>query len=129
MNEELAKIIKKYRDSPEFSSTVWNDVNARGLSGDTMLHAAVVRTDRADVAQLISLGADVNAIGDLGNTPLHEAASRGLVEIILKLVAAGAMTTSKNEFGQTPIDLARFMRSDKSLKNTLRALNGRSSRR
>jgi ankyrin repeat protein len=81
------------------------------------------------VAQLISLGADVNAIGDLGNTPLHEAASRGLVEIILKLVAAGAMTTSKNEFGQPPIDLARFMRSDKSLKNTLRALNGRSSRR
>jgi ankyrin repeat protein len=125
MKEELARIIEKYRDSPEFTSTVWNDVNARALSGDTMLHAAVVRTDRTDVAQLISLGADVNAVGDLGNTPLHEAASRGLVEIILRLVAAGAKTTSKNEFGQTPGDLARLMKSEKSLKNTLRALNGR----
>ena len=125
MNEELLKIIEKYRDWPEFSSTFWNNVNARSLSGDTMLHAAVVSTDRADVTQLISLGADVNAIGDLGNTPLHEAASRGLVEIILKLVAAGARTTSRNEFGQTPIDLARLMQSEKSLKDTLRALNGR----
>ncbi len=122
MNEELAKIIEKYRDSPEFSSTEWNDVNARSLSGDTMLHAAVIRTDRADVAQLISLGADVNAVGDLGNTPLHEAASRGLVDIILKLVAARAKTTSRNELGQTPIDLACLMQSGKSLKNTLRAL-------
>ncbi len=87
-----------------------------------MLHAAVVRIDRVDVAQLISLGADVNAVGDLGNTPLHEASSRGLVEIILKLVAAGAKTTSRNEFGQTPIDLARLMQSEKRLKNTLRAL-------
>lgn len=90
-----------------------------------MLHAAVRQTDRADVAKLISLGADVNAVGDLGNTPLHEAASHGLVEIILKLVAAGAKTTSRNEFGQTPIDLARLMKLKKSLKNTLRALNGR----
>ena len=122
MSEELAKIIERYRDSPEFSSTKWTGVNARSLSGDTLLHAAVVRTDRVDVAQLISLGADVNAVGDLGNTPLHEAASRGLVEIILKLVAAGAKTTSRNEFGQTPIDLARLMQSEKHLKNTLRAL-------
>lgn len=125
MNEELLKIVEKYRDSPEFSSTVWNDVNARGLSGETMLHAAVVRTDRADVAQLISLGADVNAVGDLGNTPLHEVASRGLVEIIMKLVAAGGRTTSRNEFGQTPIDLAHLIQSKKSLKSTLRALKSR----
>jgi ankyrin repeat protein len=125
MNEELLRIVEKYRDSPEFSSTVWNDVNARGLSGDTMLHAAIVRTDRADVAQLIRLGADVNAVGDLGNTPLHEAAGRGLVEIVQRLVAAGARTTSRNEFGQTPIDLARLMQSKKILKSTLRSLNSR----
>lgn len=125
MNEELAKIVEKYRNSPEFSSAVWTDVNTRSISGDTLLHAAVVRGDRSDVTQLISSGADVNAAGDLGNTPLHEAASRGLVEIIRKLVVAGARTSSKNEFGQTPVDLARLMHSDKALKNTLRALQGR----
>jgi ankyrin repeat protein len=125
MQNELARIIEKYRDSPEFCSTVGTDVNAKGLSGDTMLHAAVVRTDRADVALLISIGADVNAIGDLGNTPLHEAASRGLVEIIQRLVASGAKTTIKNEFGQTPLDLARLTQKSKILKITIRALNGR----
>ena len=125
MNEELLKIIEKYRNSPEFSSTAWNDINARGITGDTLLHAAVVRTDRVDVERLISLGADVNATGDLGNTPLHEAASRGLVEIIRMLVAAGARPNSKNEFEQTPVDIARIKHSDKTLKNTLRALQGR----
>lgn len=125
MNEELAKIVAKYRNSPEFSSTVWNDINARSISGDTLLHAAVIRSDRVDVERLIRLGADVNAKGDLGYTPLHEAASRGLVEIIRMLVAGGARTNSTNEFGQTPIDIARLMHSDKNLKNTLRALQGR----
>lgn len=120
MNEELAKIVEKYRNSPEFSSAVWSDVNTRSISGDTLLHAAVVRGDRADVTQLISLGADVNAAGDLGNTPLHEAASRGSVEIIRKLVAAGSNTSCKNEFGQRPVELARLMHKDKALKNTLR---------
>jgi uncharacterized protein len=124
MNKELSSIITRYRELPDFFATEWTNVDARGACGDTMLHVAVVREDRSDVARLIELGANVNAIGDLGNTPLHDAASRGLVEIIGQLVKAGAKLNISNEFGQTPIDLARLMQKDKRLKDTLRALQG-----
>ncbi len=125
MNDELAKLIEKYKQWPDFYSVILGDVNTRSISGDTMLHAAVIATDRADVDQLIALGGNVNAAGDLGNTPLHGAASRGLVEIIRKLVLAGAKVDAKNEYGQTPIDLARLRHSGKNLKAILRALQGR----
>ena len=123
MDEALAKFIEKYKDV--FWRVVWKDVNTRNSCGDTLLHAAVIQTDRADVAQLIALGADVNAAGELGNTPLHEAASFGLVEIIRKLVAAGAKVEAKNNDGQTPADRARLSHSGKDLKAILRALQGR----
>jgi ankyrin repeat protein len=55
------------------------DVNAKGMTGDTLLHSAVIQGAANDVALLIESGADVDALGDLGYTPLHHAASRGFV--------------------------------------------------
>jgi fatty-acyl-CoA synthase len=50
------------------------------LTGDTLLHAAVVRGSLEDVEVLLASGALVDAVGDLGNTALHHAASRGHVD-------------------------------------------------
>jgi ankyrin repeat protein len=89
------------------------DANQTGLTGDTLLHAAVIRGSSDDIDVLIRLGARINALGDLGNTPLHHAASRGLEEIAQQLLRYGADPNIKNEFGQTPLDLAFIMKRGK----------------
>jgi ankyrin repeat protein len=113
MTEELAALIKRYRRSPEFMFADLTDVNSTGMTGDTLLHSAVINADIQDVSLLVKAGADVNAKGDLGNTPLHHAASRGLLEIAKKLVASGAKAGLKNEFGQAPADIATLMKKNK----------------
>jgi ankyrin repeat protein len=110
MTEELAALMQRYRRTPEFMFSDLSDVNSTGMTGDTLLHSAVVRSSTEDVDLLIRSGAKVNAQGDLGNTPLHHAASRGLLSIAAKLVASGANTQLKNEFGQTPADIATLMK-------------------
>ena len=113
MTEELAALIKRYRRSPEFMFSELTDVNSKGMTGDTLLHSAVIAGAIQDVDLLIKAGADVNAPGDLGNTPLHHAASRGLLEIAKKLIASGAKVRLKNEFDQTPADIAGLMKQNK----------------
>ncbi|MGA8342520.1 MAG: ankyrin repeat domain-containing protein [Candidatus Sulfotelmatobacter sp.] len=110
MTEELAALIKRYRRTPEFMFSDLNGVSSTGMTGDTLLHLAVISASREDVDLLIRSGAKVNARGDLGNTPLHHAASRGLFDIANKLIASGANMQLTNEFGQTPADLATLMR-------------------
>lgn len=109
MSDQLANLIDRYRHSLEFMFSKLSNINARGMSGDTLLHAAVVRRKREDVDLLIASGADVNAIGDLGDTPLHHAASRGLKDIAEGGVASGARIDIKNEFDQSASDLAALM--------------------
>ena len=108
MTEEFDQLVKKYKSSPEFRFVNLSDPNQRGMTGDTLLHAAAVRGDRDDIEVLIRCGADINAVGDLGNTALHYAASRGFVEVLKTLLAHGARRDSKNEFGQTPLDVAKI---------------------
>lgn len=117
---QLASLIKKYRGSPEFRLIELNNVSQRGMTGDTLLHAAVIRGASEDVEILIAAGADVNAVGDLGNSPLHHAASRGLDLIAKRLLEHGANPTLKNEFGQTAADLARIMKHDSLMKSLKR---------
>lgn len=126
MNPDFAELIKKYRRSPEFLFVELTDPNQRGMTGDTLLHAASIRGDLHDVAILIACGATVNAVGDLGNTPLHHAASRGLDAIVRFLLQNGADRAVRNEFGQSPIDLAR-LNQHKSVIDVLE--HGRSSRK
>lgn len=113
---KLASLIQKYRGSPEFRLVNLNDVNQRGMTGDTLLHAAVIRGASEDIEILIAAGADVNAAGDLGNTPLHHAASRGLELIAERLLQRGADPSAKNEFGQTPAEVARVMKHERLAK-------------
>jgi ankyrin repeat protein len=107
---EFESLLARYRRSPEFLCVEIEGPNQTGITGDTLLHAAVVRGESEDVDVLMAVGAQVNAVGDLGNTPLHHAASRGLAEIARKLLRYGADPRIRNEFGQTPLDLATLMK-------------------
>jgi ankyrin repeat protein len=113
MTKELTALIERYRQTPEFMSSEALGVHSTGLTGDTLLHSAVITGNFSDVVLLINSGADVNAQGDLGYTPLHHAASRGSLEIAKKLIASGADVRLKNEFGQTPADVAMIKKQSK----------------
>ena len=108
--EKFSELVKRYKRSPEFLFTEFADPNQPGMTGDTLLHAAVVRNSIDDVDLLIASGVRVNVTGDLGNTPLHYAASRGFTNIAKRLLQHGANPSSKNEFNQTPYDLAVLMK-------------------
>ena len=112
----LTSLFERYRGSPEFRMVTLSDVNQRGMTGDSLLHAAVIRGASQDIDILIAAGADVNAVGDLGNTPLHHAASRGLQQIAKRLLDQGANPSIKNEFGQVPADIAKIMKHQELAK-------------
>lgn len=119
VDEEFKALAKRYRRSPEFIGVELDDPNRTGMTGDTLLHAAVTRGSLNDVRILIKSGAQVSCIGDLGSTPLHYAASRGHRDIALELLHAGADPSIKNEFGQTPLDLA-LLRKQASVTELLK---------
>jgi ankyrin repeat protein len=112
----LTELIEKYRRSPEFIFVNLTDPNQKGMTGDTLLHAAAVRGVLEDIGLLVASGASVNAVGDLGNTALHHAASRGMVDIVNKLLESGADVKIKNEFGQTALDVAMLMKRSQVVK-------------
>jgi uncharacterized protein len=76
VKDKFAETIEKYRTCSEFMFVDLSDVHQRGMTGDTPLHAAVIRGELLGVEVFIACGADVNSIGDLGNTPLHNGSSR-----------------------------------------------------
>jgi ankyrin repeat protein len=93
------------KEEIEHKITHGADVNARGQSGFTPLHAAA---DRAEIIEvLIRHGADVNArqVHDEG-TPLHVAANWRNVSVAELLITHGADVSARDMHGYTPLHLA-----------------------
>ncbi len=76
------------------------DVNAKNISGDTLLHKAASADDKEATALLLAHGADVNARDDMGWTPLHRAHQADESELLL---AHGADVNARDNKGQTPL--------------------------
>jgi len=62
---EFAALVEKYKSRPEFYFVPFADANQRGLTGDTLLHAAVIRGSADDIDVLMSMDAEINANGGL----------------------------------------------------------------
>jgi ankyrin repeat protein len=116
MNEELAKVIKKYRSHPQFLGIDVLDPNQLGALDDTMLHIAASMGAVHDVEVLVAAGANVNAAGDLGHTPLHQAAMSGHVTSVRRLLELGADPKRRNEFDQTAADTAKLGEHDEVVR-------------
>ena len=82
------------------------DVNAKSISGETLLYYAVELGLREIVLDLISGGADINAKTDRGMMPLHQAASDRNEEMVLTLISAGADVNAETRSGLTPLHFA-----------------------
>src|SRR5437899_2885753 len=101
-------------------------VNARGLSGDTVLHEAVIGGRLPLVKFLLNRGADVNVRGIYEYTPLMRAAysdsdSEGSAKVVKALLAKGAQVNAKNDEGVTPLMLAAQVEQANLLRILLHA--------
>lgn len=77
------------------------DVNGRGESGYTALHAAA-ESGRLDIVeQLLKSGADISLEDHNGNTPVLTAAYAGHVKVVCCLVEWGADLDHRNAEGKT----------------------------
>ncbi len=105
------EVLQRYIEErhPEFLDVELNDVNQRGLFGNTVLHLAAWRGNLEEVEALLAAGADVNAEGETGDRPLHQAARNGHLAVVRRLLKAGAITNVLNDFEQRPQDLALLL--------------------
>jgi ankyrin repeat protein len=82
-------------------------LDAVGADGMTLLmHAAVLRQDRAALKELLSLNANPAVAGERGNTPLHVAAVNGNTMAVADLLDCGAPINARNEDGRTALHVA-----------------------
>lgn len=82
--------------------------DVRDRQGRTLLHAAALHGDLAEVEQLIAAGADPGAADNSGFTPLHMAAQEGNADTARALLDAGAEVDQRNRFGNTALFVAVF---------------------
>ena len=84
------------------------DVDAKGASGNTLLHYAALDGDgQLDfVDLLLERNPDLNAKNENGWTPLHRAALRGQVEVAKRLLDRDADVNAQSRNNNTPLHVA-----------------------
>ena len=89
-----------------------SDINSRGGSHTTLLHAAAVKGHFDITSVLLENGADPNSRDDLGRVPLHRVSHGGdlvmesSLEIARLLINSGANVNATDDDGCTPLHMA-----------------------
>ncbi|WP_052754578.1 ankyrin repeat domain-containing protein [Calothrix sp. 336/3] len=109
-------LLEKYKESLLFEDGMFNDVNFKGSSEDTILHLACLRGEIQDVIIILECGAHINAKGDIGATPLHNAVLSDNPLLVKILIDYGADLKEKDEFGETPENWAKNLNKTNALK-------------
>jgi ankyrin repeat protein len=109
MNEELQKVLSSISDAVDFFllGTPLQDVNRRGVFGNTPLKIAAVRGDLEATRVLLDNGADVNALQEDVCTALHYGASFGHSDVVALLLERGAAVDRIDRFGKSALDYAK----------------------
>ena len=102
------------RDAPSL-------VNARDLTGETALLAAIENRDHEWTGYLLQQGADPNMPGPNGETPLIAAARAGYAEAADWLIGLGAKVDETNRAGETALIIAVQRRQVPIVRSLLNA--------
>lgn len=103
---EMADLLDRMRDLPEFVELNLADVNQAGNFGNTPLHVAATWGDVDAIKLLIEHGARIDAEGEDGLTPLHSAAVQGNAQAVGVLLDHGANAAAAEVHGHTALELA-----------------------
>lgn len=101
---KLDEFFAYLREDPDWHRVEKMDISARGISGDTPLHAALWAHDDEAVRALVAAGADVNSAGEEGYSPLHVAVAQANASMARFLVGHGASWATRSEFGSSPLE-------------------------
>ncbi len=94
------------------------NINARGMDGDTALGRASENGHTDTVKALIAAGADINAESKYGYTALVNASIKGHTDTVKALIAAGADINAESKYG----NIALMNASIKGHTDTIKAL-------
>ncbi len=92
--------------SPLLAGQANSSTAARGAKVDASLAAAVQRSDRAAIRQLLDKKVGINAPQPDGTTALHWATYNDDVDLVSQLLGAGADVRVANRYGVTPLSIA-----------------------
>jgi ankyrin repeat protein len=120
---QFVKAIKdgKSDDAVKLLQATPSLVNARDMSGETALLAAIENRDHEWTGYLLQQGADPNMAGPSGETPLIAAARAGYPEAADWLIGLGARVDETNRAGETALIIAVQRRQVPIVRSLLNA--------
>jgi ankyrin repeat protein len=120
---QFVKAIKdgKSDDAVKLLQATPSLVNARDLTGETALLAAIENRDHEWTGYLLQQGADPNMAGPNGETPLIAAARAGYPEAADWLIGLGARIDETNRAGETALIVAVQRRQVSIVRSLLNA--------
>ena len=108
MGDKLREVLDSIGDAADFFGVELQDVNQRGIYGNTPLKIATVRGDIDAVRVLLGAGAAVDMIVEEDCTVLYYAAWFSRPEIVRILLDHGASLDTRNSLsGYTPLEVAQ----------------------
>jgi ankyrin repeat protein len=99
-------IVSVMGTSPLLAGQAASPAVARGAKADAPLAAAVQRSDRAAIRQLLDRKVGINAAQPDGTTALHWATYHDDLDLVSRLLGAGADVRATNRYGVTPLSIA-----------------------
>jgi len=111
MHPDVLAILDRVKQTADFGSVGFSDINATNALGDNALHCVIVWGDYEAAKILVTHGVNVNQKGEQGYTPLHQACSLGHKQILQLLLESGADTLARTA-GDLPFTTARLSGHD-----------------
>jgi len=111
MHPDVLAILDRVKQTADFGSVGFSDINATSALGDNALHCVIVWGDYEAAKILVTHGVNVNQKGEQGYTPLHQACSLGHKQILQLLLESGADTLARTA-GDLPFTTARLSGHD-----------------
>jgi uncharacterized protein len=106
MGAEGQEMMRRRILSFSFAVALLGSGTFAGAATDAPLAAAVQRSDRAAIRQLLDKKVGINAAQPDGTTALHWATYHDDLDLVTRLLAAGAEVRATNRYGVTPLSIA-----------------------
>jgi hypothetical protein len=121
ISQNLSEYLRHLGESHlSFFGSDFADLDARDMSGDSILHIAVRGNEVEIVRELVSLGVNLDFQDSMGNSPIFSAISEKSFAMVEILVTGGAKLDLHNETNYTPLQYAEEVIPSEEIASFLR---------